>query len=100
LACVVDHPALVVLSTGPEAVRTALAGAARAYRYRSAIGGTLRRRQDGLAPETLARSLEGAAAAARHLPHAQLTARGKPAGVAVAAVARELAGFASAEMTS
>jgi hypothetical protein len=79
-------------------VRTALIAAAWAYRYRPAIGATLRRRQDGLAPETLARSWT----AQQRLPatYRKLTARGKPAGVAAVAVARELAGFVWAEMTS
>ena len=80
-----------ITKAGPEGVRTALIEAARAYRYRPAIGATLRRRQDGLAPETLARSWK--ARQRLHATYRRLTARGKPAGVAVVAAARELAGF-------
>jgi transposase len=87
-----------VAKAGSEPVRTALAEAARAYRFKPAIGVTLRRRQCGAEPGTLARSRK----AQRHL-HARykaMTARGEPPAVAVTAVARELAGFAWAEMTS
>lgn len=87
-----------ITKAGPEAVRTALIEAAWAYRYRPAIGATLRRRQDGLPPETLARSWK--AQQRLHATYRKLTARGKPAGVAAVAVARELAGFVWAEMTS
>src|SRR6266481_6873893 len=45
-----------ITKAGPEAVRTALVEAAWAYRYRPAIGVTLRRRQAGQSPQTLARS--------------------------------------------
>ena len=87
-----------VTKAGSEPVRTALAGAAWAYRFKPAIGVTLRRRQRDAEPGTLARSWK----AQRHL-HAKykaMTARGKPPGVAITAVARELAGFVWAEMTS
>ena len=87
-----------VTKAGSEPVRTALAEAAWACRFKPAIGVTLRRRQRDAEPGTLARSWK----AQRHL-HARyktMTARGKPPGVAVTAVARELAGFAWAEMTS
>jgi transposase len=87
-----------ITKAGPEGVRTALIEAAWAYRYRPAIGATLRRWQDGLTPETLARSWK--AQQRLHATYRKLTARGKPAGVAVVAVARELAGFVWAEMTS
>jgi transposase len=87
-----------ITKAGPEAVRTALIEAAWAYRYRPAIGATLRRRQEGLPPETLARSWK--AQQRLHARYKKMTARGKPAGVAVVAVARELAGFVWAEMTS
>jgi transposase len=87
-----------ITKAGPEAVRTALIEAAWAYRYRPAIGATLRRRQDGLPPQTLARSWK--AQQRLHATYRKLTARGKPAGVTAVAVARELAGFVWAEMTS
>src|SRR5260370_12531057 len=45
-----------ITKAGPEAVRTALVEAAWAYRYRPAIGATLKRRQAGQPPETLAPS--------------------------------------------
>ena len=79
-------------------MHTALVEAARAYRFKPAIGVTLRRQQRGAEPGTLARSWK----AQRHL-HAKykaMTARGKPPAAAVTAVARELAGFVWAEMTS
>jgi transposase len=87
-----------ITKAGPEGVRTALIEAAWAYRYRPAIGATLRRRQAGLPPETLARSWK--AQQRLHAKYAKMTARGKPPGVAVVAVARELAGFVWAEMTT
>jgi transposase len=87
-----------ITKAGPEGVRTALIEAAWAYRYRPAIGATLRRRQAGLPPETLARSWK--AQQRLHAKYSKMIARGKPAGVAVTAVARELAGFVWAEMTS
>jgi transposase len=87
-----------ITKAGSEPVRTALVEAAWAYRFKPAIGVTLRRRQHDASPGTLARSWK----AQRHL-HAKyktMTSRGKPPGVAVTAVARELAGFVWAEMTS
>jgi transposase len=87
-----------ITKAGPEAVRTALIEAGWAYRYRPAIGATLRRRQAGEPPETLARSWK--AQQRLHAKYKKMTARGKPPGVAVVAVARELAGFVWAEMTS
>src|SRR5690349_5819517 len=87
-----------ITKAGSEPVRTALVEAAWAYRFRPAIGLTLRRRQRDAEPGTLARSWK----AQRHL-HAKyktMTARGKPQAVAITAVARELAGFVWAEMTS
>jgi transposase len=87
-----------ITKAGPEAVRTALTEAAWAYRYRPAIGATLRRRQAGQSPETLARSWK--AQQRLHAKYKKMTARGKPSGVAVVAVARELAGFVWAEMTA
>jgi transposase len=87
-----------ITKAGSEPVRTALTEAAWAYRFKPAIGVTLRRRQHDADPATLARSWK----AQRHL-HAKykaMTARGKPPAVAVTAVARELAGFVWAEMTS
>src|SRR5690349_215303 len=87
-----------ITKAGSGPVRTALVEAAWAYRFKPAIGVTLRRRQRGAEPGTLARSWK----AQRHL-HAKyktMTARGKPQAVAITAVARELAGFVWAEMTS
>jgi transposase len=79
-----------ISKAGSEPVRTALVEAAWAYRFKPAIGVTLRRRQHDADPDTLARSWK----AQRHL-HAKyraMTGRGKPPGVAVTAVVRELAG--------
>jgi len=87
-----------ITKAGSQPVRTALTEAAWAYRFKPAIGVTLRRRQHDADPATLARSWK----AQRHL-HAKykaMTARGKPPAVAVTALARELAGFVWAEMTS
>jgi transposase len=86
-----------ITKAGPEGVRTALVESAWSYRYRPAIGATLRRRQAGADAGTLARSWK---AQQRLNATWRKTARGKPPGVAVTAVARELAGFAWAEMTS
>jgi transposase len=87
-----------ITKAGSEPVRTALVEAAWSYRFRPAIGLTLRRRQQDAAPDTLARSWQ----AQRRLygKYKTMTARGKPGGVVVTAMARELAGFVWAEMTS
>jgi transposase len=87
-----------ITKAGSAPVRTALIEAAWSYRFRPAIGVTLRRRQHGAAPDTVARSWQ--AQRRLHARYKAMTARGKPAGVAVTAMARELAGFAWAEMTS
>ena len=87
-----------ITKAGPEGVRTALAESAWSYRYRPAVGATLRRRQAGAGAGTLARSWK--AQQRLHATWKKMTARGKPSGVAVTAVARELAGFVWAEMTS
>ena len=87
-----------ITKAGSEPARTALIEAAWSYRFRPAIGVTLRRRQHGAAPQTLARSWR--AQRRLHARYKTMTARGKPAAVAVTAMARELAGFVWAEMTS
>jgi transposase len=87
-----------ITKAGSAAVRTALIEAAWSYRFRPAIGVTLRRRRHGAAPDTLARSWQ--AQRRLHAKYKTMTGRGKPAGVAVTAMARELAGFVWAEMTS
>jgi transposase len=87
-----------ITKAGSGPARTALVEAAWAYRFRPAIGVTLRRRQHDAAPGTLARSWQ--AQRRLHAKYKTMTARGKPAGVAVTAMARELAGFVWAEMTS
>ena len=87
-----------ITKAGSAPVRTALIEAAWAYRFRPAIGVTLRRRQHDASPQTLARSWQ--AQRRLHARYKAMTARGKPAGVAVTAMARELAGFVWAEMTS
>jgi transposase len=87
-----------ITKAGSAPVRTALIEAAWSYRFRPAIGVTLRQRQHGAAPDTLARSWQ--AQRRLHARYKAMTARGKPAGVAVTAMARELAGFVWAEMTS
>ena len=87
-----------ITKAGPEGVRTALVESAWSYRYRPAIGATLRRRQAGADPGTLARSWK--AQQRLNATWKKMTARGKPPGVAITAVARELAGFVWAEMTS
>jgi transposase len=87
-----------ITKAGSEPVRTALTEAAWSYRFRPAIGVTLRRRQHDAAPDTLARSWQ--AQRRLHARYKTMTARGKPAAVAVTAMARELAGFVWAEMTS
>jgi transposase len=87
-----------ITKAGSEPARTALIEAAWSYRFRPAIGATLRRRQHGADPATLARSWQ--AQRRLHARYKAMTARGKPAGVAVTAMARELAGFVWAEMTS
>jgi len=87
-----------ITKTGSGPVRTALIEASWAYRFKPAIGVTLRRRQLGASPDTLARSWQ--AQRRLHARYQALTARRKPPGMALTAVARELAGFVWAEMTA
>jgi transposase len=87
-----------ITKAGSAPARTALIEAAWAYRFKPAIGLTLRRRQQDASPQTLARSWQ--AQRRLHARYKTMTARGKPAGVAITAMARELAGFVWAEMTS
>jgi transposase len=87
-----------ITKAGSGPVRTALIEAAWAYRYKPAIGVTLRRRQLGAGPDTLARSWK--AQRRLHGKYRAMTARGKAAPEAITAIARELAGFVWAEMTS
>jgi transposase len=87
-----------VTKAGSAPTRTALIEAAWSYRYKPAIGVTLRSRQHEASPQTLARSWQ--AQRRLHTRYKTMTARGKPAGVAITAMARELAGFVWAEMTS
>jgi transposase len=87
-----------ITKAGSGPTRTALIEAAWSYRFRPAIGVTLRRRQRDADPQTLARSWR--AQRRLHARYKAMTARGKPAAVAVTAMARELAGFVWAEMTS
>ena len=87
-----------ITTAGSEPARTALIEAAWAYRFRPAIGVTLRRRRHDADPQTRARSWP--AQRRLHARDKAMTARSKPAGVAVTAMARELAGFIWAEMTS
>jgi transposase len=87
-----------ITKAGSGPVRTALIEAAWAYRYKPAIGVTLRRRQQGAGPDTIARSWK--AQRRLHGKYRAMTARGKAAPEAVTAIARELAGFVWAEMTS
>jgi transposase len=87
-----------ITKAGPGPVRTALVEAAHAYRYKPAIGVTLRQRQREASPDTLARSWK--AQRRLHAKYKAMTARGKPPGMAITAIARELAGFVWAEMTS
>jgi transposase len=87
-----------ITKTGSGPARTALIEASWAYRFKPAIGVTLRRRQHDATPGTLARSWQ--AQRRLHSKYQTLTARRKPPGMALTAVARELAGFVWAEMTS
>lgn len=87
-----------ITKAGSGPVRTALIEAAWAYRYKPAIGVTLRRRQQDAGPETIARSWK--AQRRLHGKYRAMTARGKAAPEAITAIARELAGFVWAEMTS
>ena len=87
-----------ITKAGPGPLRTALIEAAWAYRYKPAIGATLRRRQQGAAPDTLSRSWK--AQRRLHGKYRAMTGRGKAAPEAATAIARELAGFIWAEMTS
>ena len=98
-----------ITKAGSGPVRTALIEAGWAYRYKPAIGVTLRRRQEHAGPQAISHA--GPQAISRswqaqrrlHGKYRAMTARGKSAPEAVTeavtAIARELAGFGWAEIT-
>ena len=65
--------------------------AAWSYRYKPALKGKIRKRQEGQSPEI--KAIAWKAQDRLHRKYSRLTSRGKPSGKAIAAIARELAGF-------
>ena len=80
-----------ITKTGNAHLRRVVVEAAWAYRYRPAVGGTLRKRQETVSEET--KEIAWKAQQRLHERYRKLLARGKNKGVVVTAVGRELLGF-------
>ncbi|MCY0876774.1 MAG: IS110 family transposase [Firmicutes bacterium] len=80
-----------ITKTGNTHVRFAVVESAWSYRYKPALKGALRKRQEGQKPQ--AQMIAWKAQDRLHRKYFKLISRGKDSGVAVAAVARELLGF-------
>lgn len=76
---------------GNSVLRYSLGESAWAYRFKPAVKGPLRKRQEGVDPEVLHISMK--AQERLHRKYWKLLQRGKPQTVAATAVARELIGF-------
>ena len=77
--------------TGNRHVRRLLVESAWSYRYKPALKGNLKKRQENQNPEV--QSISWKAQNRLHTKYSRMTGRGKEKGKVVAAVARELAGF-------
>ncbi|WP_026688301.1 IS110 family transposase [Alteribacter aurantiacus] len=80
-----------ITKTGNRHVRRLLVESAWSYRYKPAVKGELKKRQNGLSP-----AIQGISWKAQnrlHNKYFRLLSRGKESGKAITAVARELAGF-------
>jgi len=80
-----------ITKTGNAHLRRIVVEAAWAYRHRPNLGGTLRRRQEGLPEEV--KEIAWKAQHRLHQRYRTLTGRGKSKQLAVTAAARELLGF-------
>ncbi len=80
-----------ITKTGNSHLRRVLVEAAWAYRYRPAVMGKLKQRQEGLPPEIIAISHKAQARLCTR--YRRLLARGLPAPKVIVAIARELLGF-------
>jgi transposase len=80
-----------ITKTGNAHLRRVLCEAAWSYRFRPAVVGSLKRRQQGQREEI--RAIAWRAQHRLHKRYAMLSARGKPQPKVLAAVARELTGF-------
>ncbi len=80
-----------ITKSGNTHVRRLLVEAAWSYRYKPALKGKIRERQEGQSPEI--KAIAWKAQDRLHRKYFRLTSRGKPSGKAIAAIARELAGF-------
>ena len=80
-----------ITKTGNTHVRRLLIEAAWSYRYKPALKGEIRKRQEGQSPEI--KAIAWKAQDRLHRKYYRLIGRGKPSGKVIAAIARELAGF-------
>jgi transposase len=80
-----------ITKTGNAHLRRIVVEAAWAYRYRPAVGYTLKRRQQGVSPQV--REIAWKAQHRLHARYRKLLGRGKRAQQVVTALARELLGF-------
>lgn len=80
-----------ITKSGNPHLRWIVGEAAWSYRYRPAIKGDIKRRQQGQRPEI--QEIAWRAQHRLHRKYVKMTSRGKPSNVAMTAVARELLGF-------
>lgn len=80
-----------ITKTGNTHVRRVLVEASWSYRYRPAVKGDIRKRQEGQPAEIL--TISWKAQNRLHNKYVRLVSKGKPSNKAVVAVGRELAGF-------
>jgi len=80
-----------ITKTGNTHLRYTITESAWSYRYKPALKGDIRKRQEGKSP--LAQMVAWKAQDRLHRKYVKMTSRGKNSGVAITAVARELLGF-------
>jgi len=80
-----------ITKTGNTHLRFAITESAWSYRYKPALKGEIRKRQEGKSPQ--AQSVAWKAQDRLHRKYSKMLSRGKNSGVAITAVARELLGF-------
>ena len=80
-----------ITKSGNTHLRKLLVEAAWSYRYKPALQGEIKKRQQGQQPEI--QSISWKAQHRLHRKYTKMLSKGKPSGKAVVAVARELSGF-------
>lgn len=80
-----------ITKTGNNHIRRVLVESSWSYRYKPALKGDIRKRQEG--QDAKVREIAWKAQDRLHLKHTRMLAKGKPNGKVITAIARELAGF-------